>query len=250
MIIDLASVSKLSSLDTIEGDDITRELLRQTRNKLDRIMASSVSNQSSPVSTGQPRSNARNDASPSTNDDGSWDGRPLTNYHLQQMGLVKEKVNIYAPLEEQKRQIRQVLAQQYQQPTKQHGHNVLPSHQTLAAKRRLDSDASTTDSDYIPSESGMDTGSTALSDDTEDSTTNNSTASDSDSESTQLVRSHVMFDSWFVWLPVYLLSFCVLVLALLLAVDTADERYHFCQLTPDTAVSLSSTSEGTRVPVV
>nr|CCA16019.1 AlNc14C17G1807 [Albugo laibachii Nc14] len=112
--VDLRNVSDISNLETVEDDGITRELLRKARKKLDRIAANSVSNHSSPTSFQSPSKVAMLEefeeeysySDPTQKKNASALHRPLTNYHLKQMGYA-DNVNIYAPIHEQQKQLKE-----------------------------------------------------------------------------------------------------------------------------------------------
>ncbi|CCI41690.1 unnamed protein product [Albugo candida] len=117
--VDLRNVSDISSLETVEDEGITRTLLREARKKLDRIAANSVSNHSSPTSFQSPSKAAmledfeksHSHSDPSQKKAGTELHRPLTNYHLKQMGYA-DNVNIYAPMHEQQSQLKEFEAKQ------------------------------------------------------------------------------------------------------------------------------------------
>ncbi|GLD91590.1 hypothetical protein PINS_up000123 [Pythium insidiosum] len=112
----------------------TRQLLRATRNKLNALAASQQDDEDDSVML------------------------PATNYHLKQMGLTNEKINIYAPIEEQRQEIRRRRASAIR--CQQKYMEELESHASTA-----DAYNSAEDSDFVPEDDDDEDADDDLSDD-------------------------------------------------------------------------------------
>ena len=142
--------------------------------------------------------------------------RPVTNYHLKQMGLV-EKVNIYAPIQQPHEPEDQTDVMQ-----------IDPASWKQRSRARASSDPEyDEDSEYVPDDESEDEESS------ESSAELDSDDFDLDEDDRKLVRKAKSTKKAgtmsLIWVPVYILSFFVALLALLLVVDITQEDVQLCQ---------------------
>jgi hypothetical protein len=154
--------------------------------------------------------------------------KPRTNYHLKHLGYT-EKINIYAPISEQKVNLQQVLHE--------------PRPVTVKSESDIEDEE---DSDYVPED-----GSDDESDSDFSSCESESNDENSDLE-TELIpskgktsshRSSSLLSMAF-WMPVYFLSFCILLLAFVITIDLSEDKYHFCELLTKASDVLEAGSNG------
>lgn len=142
----------------------------------------------------------------------NWEG-PSTNYHLKQLGLVKKKIDIYAPVEQQQQEIRR-----------------LRDRSRFSPQASVDADEedhdSENDSDFTPGvESEEDSDAESIPEVEAEETLElvKETA-----EHEKKVRQKQLLAK----ISLFVLLFCVVVVALLAAVEISQQQFEFCA--PDT----------------
>ncbi|KAF1335554.1 hypothetical protein FI667_g1118, partial [Globisporangium splendens] len=185
--------------------DATQELLRATRSKLNELVdATEKSAETNDCVKAEDNAN-----------DGEWNG-PSTNYHLKQLGLTAKKIDIYAPVEVQQQEIRRL------RDRSRYG-------QTLKLTDPIDDHDSENDSDFVPEET------TDENDADEDSDAESIPEVDAD-ETQQLAQEATEYEqklrrrAQLVRIPVYVILFCIVVIASLAAVELTQRHYAICPL--------------------
>lgn len=143
--------------------------------------------------------------------EGDWNG-PSTNYHLKQLGLVKKKIDIYAPVEVQQQEIRRLRDRS--------------RIETKKIVEAIDDHDSENDSDFTPE---------MESENEEDSDTESIPEVEAE-ETLELVKEAVEHEkkvrqrAVLVKIPLYFVVFCIVVVAALAAVEFTQQHFQFCPL--------------------
>lgn len=154
-------------------------------------------------------------------EDGEWDG-PSTNYHLKQLGLVKKKIDIYAPVEVQQREIRRLRDRSRM------------SSSTIIDDAAADDLDSENDLDFTP---GVES-----ENDDEDSDAESIPEVEAE-ETLELVRETAEHErklqqkALLTKIPLAVLLFCVALVVVLATVDFAQQQLHFCAVDADSGTS-------------
>lgn len=143
--------------------------------------------------------------------EGDWSG-PSTNYHLKHLGLAKKKIDIYAPVEVQQQEIRRLRDRSRYEPKK--------------IVEAIEDNDSENDSDFLPE---------VESENEEDSDMESIPEVEAE-ETLQLVQEaeehaqQLRQKALLVRIPVYIIFFCVAVVAALAVVELTQQHYQFCTL--------------------
>ncbi|TYZ64877.1 hypothetical protein PybrP1_001100 [[Pythium] brassicae (nom. inval.)] len=179
--------------------DATHELLRATRNKLHDL-------------TKEEEEAAQLQEQEAKSGDADWAG-PSTNYHLKQLGLVKKKIDIYAPVEQQQQELRRLRDRSQFAP-----------HARVAPDEAAADHDSENDSDFTP---GVET-------ESEEDSDAESLPEVEAEETLELVKETAEHEKSLrrrqltAKLPLAALLFCVLVMVLLAAVELSQQQLQFC----------------------
>lgn len=187
-----------------------------TSAKLDEVISKTKGVSETPV----PEENDNND-----------ENLPSTAFHAKQLGLTDEKVDIYAPPEVQQQELRKIRERALYLP---------PQPKTIATlETKSDSEA---DSDFTPEDSDSDiSGDSEISDvesvdpaETKELEVETQEFALSEAAKASAARRNAL--KWFfVWVPLYVIGLCLLLLAVLFLIDWSQERYEFCPV--DSAAS-------------
>lgn len=154
--------------------------------------------------------------SKSEEEEGDWNG-PSTNYHLKQLGLVKKKIDIYAPVEVQQQEIRRLRDRS--------------RIETKKIVEAVDDHDSENDSDFTP-EVG--------SENEEDSDTESIPEVEAE-ETLELVKEAAEHErkvrqrAALVKISLYFVFLCILVVAALAAVEFTQQHFQFCRIEAQSA---------------
>ncbi|KAG7394015.1 RAN GTPase-activating protein 2 [Phytophthora boehmeriae] len=157
-----------------------------------------------------------------------WEG-PTTNFHVKQLGL-NDKVDIYAPVEQQQEEIRRIRERSM----------YLPEPKSIATLETASD--SENDSDFAPNDAESDDseGSDAESLPDVDADETRALAEEKEEFERSLVeKAAVTRRTWakrlFVFTPLAILAFIVLVFAILFAIDWSQETFQFCAVDVENA---------------
>jgi hypothetical protein len=150
---------------------------------------------------------------------------PSTAFHVKQLGLTDEKVDIYAPPDVQQQEIRKLRERAVFMPP-----------QTVATIATIETASeSEADSDFSPevesADDSADSDSESLPDvdPSETKELEEETVEFALSEAAKSAATRRNALKWFfVWVPLYVILLCVLLLGVLFLVDWSQERYEFC----------------------
>lgn len=148
---------------------------------------------------------------------------PATAFHAKQLGLTDEKLDIYAPPDVQQQELRKLRERAQFLPPQ--------TISTLETPSDAESDSDFADDDGSSDDSEDDSDAESLPDVDEDETR---ALQDETHEFEQGIVAQTVLErrqalKWFfVWVPVYVITFCLLLLAVLFVIDWSQTRYEFC----------------------
>lgn len=187
-------------------------LFSETSAKLDEVIAKTEDVAEQPIEDGEDDENL-----------------PSTAFHVKQLGLTDEKVDIYAPLNVQQQEIRKLRERAMYLPP--------PTIATLETASESEAD-----SDFAPEAESdvdsVDSDSESLPDvdASETKELEEETREFALSEAAKAAAARRNALKWFfVWVPLYVILLCVLLLCVLFLIDWSQERYEFCPVDATTS---------------
>ncbi|RLN31368.1 hypothetical protein BBO99_00006734 [Phytophthora kernoviae] len=157
-----------------------------------------------------------------------WEG-PTTNFHVKQLGL-NNKVDIYAPIEQQQEEIRRIRERSM----------YLPEPKSIATLETASD--SENDSDFAPNDAESDDSEASDAESLPDVDPNETHALAEETkefERSVVEQAAVTRRTWakrlFIFAPLAVLAFIVLVFAILFAIDWSQETFQFCAVDAESA---------------